>query len=172
MGNLDLANSPLVPFSEQWIPNLCKWIQCLDDLIYWSGNTFHEQGFSPTSFRKHLEDPSILPLGQRDNKGQLIAYGEIVKKNKLHRLNLCRIIVHPDQRGQGIGYQFCKSLVHICMSLGSYESVRLNVLEKNKRALSCYLSLGFSKIAVLPKARKVGRIEQDVIIMSKSLKKE
>lgn len=171
MGNLDLTNSPLLPFSEQWIPDLCKWIKCLDDLIYWSGNTFHEQGFSPSSLRDHLDNQYILPLVQLDNEGRLIAYGEIVKKNKLHRLNLCRIIVHPDQRGLGIGYQFCKSLIHICLSLGSYESVRLNVLEKNKRALSCYLSLGFIKIGVLPKARKVGRIEQDVIIMSKSLKK-
>ncbi len=170
MNPLDFSKSQkLITFSSSWIPTLVGWIKNPEDLVYWAGNTFLGQGFSPQSFKMHLKDKNIFPYSKLDSDGNLVAYGEIVRKNKENRLNLCRIIVHPEKRSRGIGKLFCISLIEKSISLGSYESLRLNVLSKNKPALHCYTSLGFKTIGVIPKARRVGHREEDLIIMSKKL---
>ncbi len=159
----------LVPFSLVWIPTLCQWVQSLEDLVYWSGNTFAGKKFTQNTLLQHLRNKNISPFACLDRNRKLLAYGEIVSKINEDRLNLCRIIVHPDKRGQGIGKRFCKLLVEKSQSMHSYPCIRLNVLHVNKPAIACYSGLGFEKIGVLPKARRIGNRMLDLVIMSKNL---
>ena len=159
----------VVPFSDVWVPTLCSWIKNLNDLVYWSGNTFSKQSFTTKIFSDHLRKAEISPFAGLNDKGTLVAYGEIVRNKCEDRLNLCRIIVHPNQRGRGIGKRFTKVLIDKIQVMESCKSVRLNVLSSNHRAIACYSSLGFKKYGIIPRARRVGKTELDLIIMSKTL---
>lgn len=159
----------LVPFRHEWAPSLCEWIQDLKELAFWSGKTFIGQEFSASAVIKHLKNKNIISCAGLDRSSNIIAYGEIVKKDSHNRLNFCRIIIHPNKRGQGLGKLFIHALVEKSKTLGSYSSIRLNVLSGNKPAIFCYSALGFKKIGKLPQARIVGNQLHDLIIMAQPL---
>ena len=161
--------SKLVPFTQRWIPSLCSWIKTRDELIYWSGNTFLGKKFGPETFRSHLKTSGIFPFASLDENGELLAYGEIVRKIKEVRVTLCRIIVHPDKRAQGMGKKFSQSLIEKSAIFKPCECIRLNVLSDNKPAISCYFALGFKTIGLVPKARRIGPKQLDLLIMSKTV---
>ena len=48
--------STTTPFHLKWIPDVYSWIQNSLEMIYWSGQTFIEQGFTLTNFK---ESPSL-----------------------------------------------------------------------------------------------------------------
>ena len=89
----------LFPFSPVLTPTLCRWIRNIDDLVYWSGNTFAGKKFSEQTFLQHLRNKDISPFASLDENGNLLAYGEIVRKINENRLHLCRIIVDPQKKG-------------------------------------------------------------------------
>ncbi|MAE53007.1 MAG: hypothetical protein CMI20_02725 [Opitutae bacterium] len=162
----------LIPFSPVLTPTLCRWIRNIDDLVYWSGNTFAGKKFSEQTFLQHLRNKDISPFASLDVNGNLLAYGEIVRKINENRLHLCRIIVDPQKRGQGLGKRFCKLLIEKPRSTGSYKRIMINVLSENKPAIACYSSLGFQKIGLRPKARRIGNRMLDLVIMSKNLEQQ
>lgn len=159
----------LIQFKNEWIPELFSWINNQRELVLWSGNTFAAENFTHQSIHQHLQQNDISPYAILDDNKSLLAYGEIVRRKKEGRLNLCRVIIHPLYRGKGIGKIFCRLLLEKCMTYSGYNCVRLNVIRNNWPAVSCYSSLGFKKIGVFPKARKLGGIELDLLIMSKPL---
>lgn len=158
----------LIPFDKEMSSQLCQWIRNEKELVFWSGNTFGGKSFSVQAMHIHLRNTMILPYSVNDSNGDLLAYGEIVKKD-YNRINLCRIIVNPKNRGMGLGRLFGQLLLEECKSFRTYKCVRLNLLKGNTAAIRCYLSLGFRQIGRVSKARKIGSEEVDLIIMSKSL---
>ena len=158
----------LTPFAKEMGSELCRWIRNEKELVYWSGNTFRGKSFSEQAMHIHLRNKMIFPYSIKDHYGNLLAYGEIVKKDH-NRINLCRIIVNPKNRGMGVGRLFGQLLLEECKTFTSYKSVRLNLLKGNTAAIRCYLSLGFRQIGRVSRARKIGSEEVDLIIMSKSI---
>ena len=161
--------STTTPFHLKWIPDVHSWIQNSVEMIYWSGQTFLEQGFTETEFKNHLNSKRILPYARVDKNENILCYAEIVKTQNLGFLNLCRVIVRPDLRGKGLGKTFCKSLMDQAILMNGYRSIRLNVLECNQPAISCYQSLGFKISQRLPQTRQIKNASYDVVVMTKSL---
>ena len=161
--------STTTPFHPKWIPDVHSWIQNSVEMIYWSGQTFLEQGFTLTNFKSHLNSKRILPYARVDKNENILCYAEIVRTQKLGFVNLCRVIVRPDLRGKGLGKTFCKSLMDQAILMNGYRSIRLNVLECNQPAISCYQSLGFKISQRLPQARQIKNASYDVVVMTKSL---
>jgi ribosomal protein S18 acetylase RimI-like enzyme len=161
--------STTTPFHLKWIPDVHSWIHNSVEMIYWSGQTFVEQGFTLTNFRCHLNSKRISPYARVDKDENILCYAEIVRTPKLGFVNLCRVIVRPDLRGKGLGKTFCKSLIDQSILMNGYRSIRLNVLECNQPAISCYQSLGFKISQRLPHARQIKNETYNVVVMTKSL---
>ena len=157
------------PFLLKWIPDVYNWIQNSVEMIYWSGETFVDQGFTLTNFKSHLDSKRILPYARVDKDENILCYAEIVRTQKLGFVNLCRVIVRPDLRGKGLGKTFCKSLMDQPILMNGYRWIRLNVLECNQPAISCYQSLGFKISQRLPHPRQIKNKTYDVFVMTKSL---
>ncbi|NDH15826.1 MAG: hypothetical protein EBY48_01840 [Opitutae bacterium] len=134
-----LEASITTSFNNKWIPDVYSWIKSFDEMIYWSGQTFLDQGFSLTNFTNHINSDRILPYAR----------------------------VCP--RGKGLGKIFCKSLMDQVSLLDGFHSVRLNVLESNQTAISCYHSLGFKISQRLPNARQIKNKTYGVVVMTKDL---
>jgi RimJ/RimL family protein N-acetyltransferase len=161
--------STTIPFELKWVPDVYSWIQNSVEMIYWSGQTFLDQGFTLTNFKSHLNSKRIIPYARVDKDENILCYAEIVQTQKLGFINLCRVIVRPDLRGKGLGKIFCRSLIDHTILIHKYHSIQLNVLECNQPAISCYQSLGFKISQRLPHARQIKNTTYDVVVMTKSL---
>ena len=164
-----LEASITTSFNNKWIPDVYSWIKSFDEMIYWSGQTFLDQGFSLTNFTNHINSDRILPYARVCPNQKILCYAEIVPNPRLGCINLCRVIVKPDLRGKGLGKIFCKSLMDQVSLLDGFHSVRLNVLESNQTAISCYHSLGFKISQRLPNARQIKNKTYGVVVMTKDL---
>ena len=90
-----------INFPKSSLQELLSWVEDEDDLILWSGNTF-ENAFSRPIFLHHLERENLDSFAYVNQKNELFAYGEIVR-TKPKIATICRVIVHPEKRGMGIG---------------------------------------------------------------------
>ena len=161
------AQSSLSPVGKEEVNTLVSWIRNEEDLSLWSGNTFRD-GFSAHKMRLHLNRTDLDSFASLDKKRKLLCYADIVRKEK-RTCVLCRVIVHPDHRRQGLGKAFCKDLLNWAKDSGRYSRIHLNTFGHNKAALTCYESLGFQTVKVEPKCRKVGGQLRDLVVMAKSL---
>ena len=161
------AQSSLSPVGKEEVNTLVSWIRNEEDLSLWSGNTFRD-GFSAHKMRLHLNRTDLDSFASLDKKSKLLCYADIVRKEKRTGV-LCRVIVHPDHRRQGLGKAFCGDLLNWAKKSGRYSRIHLNTFGHNKAALTCYEALGFHTVKVEPKCRKVGGQLRDLVIMAKSL---
>lgn len=164
-----IIESTTVQFTPKWIPDVYDWIKNMEELLYWSGNTFLKNGFSIKSFKDHLTQKKIMPYARVDGQQNILAYGEIVRHQNSQHANLCRIIVRPTLRKKGIGTAFCKSLIDESAKTKAFQSIGLNVLECNLPAVACYHSLGFKIIRRILGARKIEGKAYDLVVMSKNI---
>lgn len=147
---------------------LVSWVKTEQDLALWSGNTFRN-GFSRLTMERHLKRSDLDSFAYLDEKKNLLCYADIVRKDSRTAV-LCRVIVHPNHRRKGLGKEFCKDLLQWAKNNGNYLEVHLNTLGRNKPALACYESLGFTTLLIKPNCRKVCGQWQDLVIMALHLK--
>lgn len=146
---------------------MLSWIQSESDRVLWSGNSFID-GLNLLSFQKHLRREDLLAFQLLDKSKIINGYGEIILKSK-KQATLCRIIVAPRIRGEGIGKYLCENLISEIRKLKDIKEVSLNTLTCNKAAMACYKSLGFSNLGIKKKCRKIGNSWHDLIYMSLQL---
>jgi ribosomal protein S18 acetylase RimI-like enzyme len=72
----------------------------------------------------------------------VVGFGQVLPRadNVVH---LCRLIVDPAFRGQGMGRYLCIALMNMGTSKYQADHFTLNVCESNTAALRLYRSLGF-----------------------------
>jgi RimJ/RimL family protein N-acetyltransferase len=162
------SNSRLSPVGEEEVNTLASWIRNKEDLHLWSGNTF-SSGFSSRKMQLHLNRSDLDSFAYLNQEKKLLCYADIVRKEK-HMGVLCRVIVHPDHRRQGLGKAFCCDLLNWAKDYGNYLKIHLNTFGHNKAALACYNALGFRTVSVEPKCRKVKGELQDLVVMTANLK--
>ena len=156
-----------INFPKSSLHELLSWIEDEDDLILWSGNTF-ENAFSRLIFLHHLERKNLNSFAYVNHKNELFAYGEIVR-TKPKIATICRVIVHPEKRGMGIGQKFCKELIDWIKKKDVFNWISLNTLRNNLSAYQCYNKLGFHEVNVQPQARFLNGSWQDLIIMRRKI---
>ena len=156
-----------INFPKSSLKELLSWIEDEDDLVLWSGNTF-EKAFSRPIFLNHLKRGNLNSFAFVNHKNELFAYGEIVQ-TKPKIATICRVIVHPEKRGLGIGQKFCQKLICWIQKKDEFNWISLNTLRNNLRAYHCYNNLGFHEVKVQPKARFLNGSWQDLIIMRKKI---
>lgn len=128
--------------SESDINRLMSWFPDERSVNIWGGPNFRYP-LTPTTFQEDTHwrdmDSYILVRPQRD----MIAFGQMYERHG--RINLARLVVVPDQRGQGLG----TSLVALLMDRGRetfpLEEFSLYVYHDNHAAKACYASAGFEE---------------------------
>jgi RimJ/RimL family protein N-acetyltransferase len=161
------SEARISPVGREEVHALVSWIRNEEDLDLWSGNTFRN-GFSTGKMQLHLNRTDLDSFAYLDKNKNLLCYADIVRKEKRTGI-LCRVIVHPDHRRQGLGKAFCKDLLSWAKDNGNYLSIHLNTFGHNKAALACYEALGFHTVSIKPKCREVGGELQDLIVMAANL---
>lgn len=156
-----------INFPKSSLQELLSWVEDEGDLILWSGNTF-EKAFTRPIFLNHLKRENLNSFAYVNHKNELFAYGEIVQ-TKPKIATICRVIVHPEKRGVGIGQKFCKELIDWIQKKNAFNWISLNTLRNNLRAYHCYNKLGFHEVKVQPQARFINGSWQDLIIMRKKI---
>ena len=83
--------------------------------------------------------------------------------------SICRVIVNPKFRGQGLGSLFCETLVKNIKSKKNIRTISLNTLATNKQAIACYQKVGFQIKAKKQSSIKVGTRYLNTVIMEKTI---
>ena len=161
------VKSNLSSVGKEEVKTLVSWIRTREDLALWSGNTF-QKGFSAGKMQLHLQRTDLNSFAYLDKRKTLLCYADIARREKKTGV-LCRVIVHPEHRRRGVGKAFCRDLLLWAKQYGNYSRIHLNTFGHNKAALACYTALGFKKVSVETKCRRVNGELQDLVVMAANL---
>ena len=124
------------------IDHLMSWFPSERSVDIWGGPKFRYP-FTPETFREDVCWQNMDTYCLVDAAGEMLAFGQIYERHG--RINLARLVVSPNRRGQGIGRQ----LVVLLMEQGRKSIPRpeysLYVYRDNHPAKACYAGLGFEE---------------------------
>lgn len=127
---------------ESDINHLMSWFPDKRSVDIWGGPNFRYP-FTPMTFQEDAHWREMDTYSLADPSGQMLAFGQFYERHG--RINLARLVVAPDRRGEGLG----KHLVALLMDRGRetfpLEEFSLYVYHDNHAAVSCYTSLGFEE---------------------------
>ena len=125
---------------ESDFDDLMGWFDVAAEVSRWGGPKFRFP-FTRETFLNDCHWPEMASFSLRDPADQLCAFGQLYDRNC--RINLARLVVRPDRRGQGLGRRLITMLMSVGPTLYSLDEFSLFVLRDNVPALECYKSLGF-----------------------------
>ncbi|WP_226704593.1 GNAT family N-acetyltransferase [Microbulbifer elongatus] len=144
---LDMSmTTNLIPFDEDFIPEIMSWVDSEQACRLWAGSWF-EYPFNRQSFSRDCRWQDLPTYVLQDDNGQLLAFGQYY--NRLDCCHLARLIVSPKSRGAGIGKQLVAKLVSYGSGELKLQRASLFVLKSNPLALALYEKLGF-RISAYP----------------------
>ena len=98
--------------------------------------------------------------------GKLLGACSIVNIDKRNETGEARIFIgNPKFWNQGYGREGMILLLDYAFNVINLNNVRLSVNEINDRAVKAYQKIGFKEAGRIRKARVVGRVEYDLVIM-------
>ncbi len=122
------------------IDAVMSWFGTEHDVLSWGGPKFRYP-FTAETFRKDCHFPQMNSFGLFDDDGALLAFGQLYDRNG--RINLARLVVRPERRGEGLGQRLVEELMAIGPTLLPLTQFSLFVNRDNTPALRCYQALGF-----------------------------
>ena len=124
------------------IERLMAWFPTERSIDIWGGPKFRYP-FTATTFHEDVRWREMSSYCGRDVDGKMLAFGQLYERHG--RINLARLVVSPQHRGQGIG----KQLIELLMAKGreefSLDEFSLYVYEDNLAARACYATVGFEE---------------------------
>ncbi len=103
-----------------------------------------EQRWSREAWAEELGNQARLVLARHDLRDALIGVATFSAAGDV--VDLLRVIVHPDQRGRGIGSSLIRTGMEWAKAIGAHRML-LEVRPDNKRALKVYSKLGFEQLS-------------------------
>ncbi|TWI54982.1 acetyltransferase (GNAT) family protein [Pseudomonas duriflava] len=139
---------------------LATWVSDAEACVRWAG----PQLLYPFSID---ELPALLKVpGESfcltDDEDRLLAFGQY-RRVPPHTIHLCRIIVAPEMRRQGLARQLCQRLIQRGVQMTGASKVTLRVYRDNVAAQAVYRQLGFVPVALPGEEQVIGmrlRLEQ------------
>jgi ribosomal protein S18 acetylase RimI-like enzyme len=125
---------------------LMRWFPDAASTRIWGGPSFR----FPFNFETFVADtrwPSMSSWCLRDG-AEMLAFGQYY--DRYHRMNLARLAVHPERRGQGIGKLLLASLMEEAVRAMDLAEFSLFVYRDNEAAIRCYTAMGFRKSTCPP----------------------
>ena len=119
---------------------LMRWVPDEQSVKVWGGPNFRFP-YDRDSFVADCHWPEMPSYALCDPEGQFAAFGQFY--NRHERINLARLIAHPNRRGEGIGQRLVRLLMEIGAGQFELDEFSLYVYRDNAPALNCYQGLGF-----------------------------
>ena len=126
--------------NEADIESLMTWFATEFDVKVWGGPKFRFP-FTRESFIEDVRFHDMATFVLRDAGNAMVAFGQLY--NRHERINLARLVVRKDRRGQGLGKALIEELMQAGAALLPLAEFSLFVYRDNKPALECYRSMGF-----------------------------
>ncbi len=132
----------LIVASESDIKSLMLWFPTGRSVDIWGGPRFRYP-FTPETFQEDVRWRDMDTYCLVDSSLEMLAFGQFYERHE--RINLARLVVSPDRRGQGVG----TTLVRLLMEQGRKSipgrEYSLYVYRDNHAAKACYVGLGFEE---------------------------
>jgi ribosomal protein S18 acetylase RimI-like enzyme len=122
------------------IDELMAWFPDAKAIKVWGGPHFRYP-FSRDTFHDDCRWRDMATFCVRDPQERFTAFGQFYAKHE--RINLARLVVHPDLRSRGIGKRLVAMLMQFGRTLMPLDEYSLFVYRDNTPALKCYESMGF-----------------------------
>ena len=117
-----------------------SWFPDRASLQSWSGPNFRYP-FTQLSFKQDLKLDTLHSKALLGAAEHLLAFGQFYQR--LGRCHLGRLVVNPDNRGQGLIGELIEQLIAIGVPALNADSSSLFVLKDNQSALLAYRKSGF-----------------------------
>jgi ribosomal protein S18 acetylase RimI-like enzyme len=134
----------LEPFEDRHAPTIIGWPQSVKESRWWAGPAT-TWPLDPSVMERWHADPDVHPYVLSE-RGAVIGYGELWVDAEEQEVELARLIVAPDRRGQGVGRRLVRLLLHEARDTG-YPYAFLRVFPENRAGIACYLRSGFAQVS-------------------------
>jgi len=150
----------LVPCTREHLTQLLGWIDSAALNLQRAGPTFDDP-LTLEQLTRHLAQPAVRGFALLQ-AGRMVGYGELVLCGA-GEYRLCRILIGPDWRGQGLGRCLVQSLMTLACRTLEARCLTLAVFSHNRAALACYQGLGFEPYAEEPAACELAGESWDLL---------
>jgi len=130
----------LVEAQERDLQELMSWFRSAGEVDRWGGPRFRYP-FTGKTFRKDCHWGRMPSYRLNSPAGEFSAFGQMYQR--YGRINLARLVVHPDLRGAGVGKRLLAALMETGPALFVADEFSLFCYRHNSAALGCYRSMGF-----------------------------
>lgn len=131
-------------FSPQDTASIISWPQSIKEARWWAGPQTSWPIPTETVQRWHA-DPDVHPY-MLSNRATLLGYGELWVDASEQEVELARLIVRPEQRGQGLGVSLVRLLLEEAKRT-DYPRAFLRLFPDNHPAITCYRRAGFTVVS-------------------------
>ena len=129
------------PFPAELANVVSGWAQTEEEVLMWCGAK--SAPVTADQIRAWADEEWTEPFGlYRDE--QLVGYGELWVDDEEAEVELARLIIDPNARGQGLGQYLANELARLARS--RHPQVMLRVHPDNLAALRCYATAGFEPV--------------------------
>jgi len=122
------------------VDELMSWFPAATDVMVWGGPTFRYP-FTRNTFFEDVHWGRMTAFSLRDPSGKFAAFGQVYER--IGRINLARLVVHPEMRGGGVGKRLVDMVMTASRGLFACDEYSLFVYRDNAAAYECYRSMGF-----------------------------
>ncbi|MEM6512599.1 MAG: GNAT family N-acetyltransferase [Pseudomonadota bacterium] len=133
------------------IDTLMTWFPDAASIRHWSGPDF-DYPFDRDSFHRDCKWRDIDSYCL-ESHGTLQGFGQVYPRD--NRVNLARLVIHPQARGSGLGQQLISALIREGQQTLGLDEAGLFVYRSNAAAWCCYRAAGFD-VAPMPEDVDLG----------------
>ena len=134
----------LEPFRAAHAREVAGWAATAEEARRWGGQAV-VWPVAASVFSAWHADPGVRPF-VLVHRGILLGYGEVWIDAEEREVELARIIVRPERRGQGLGRLLVTLLLEQAAATG-YQAAFVRVAPENAAALACYRRAGFTPVS-------------------------
>ena len=138
------SSDSLEPFRAAHAREVAGWAATVEEARRWGGQAV-VWPVAASVFSAWHADPGVRPF-VLIRSGELLGYGEVWIDEEEREVELGRIIVRPERRGQGLGRLLVTLLLGQAAQTG-YQAAFVRVAPGNAAALACYRRAGFTPVS-------------------------
>ncbi|PMO47317.1 GNAT family N-acetyltransferase [Vibrio splendidus] len=136
---------------------IVTWFTSLEDYVLWGGRTFgwplEATSIIERSQEPHVELYTFSTPSTNSNANELLGFMEFQRMSD-SELRFCRVAIHPNQRGKGLGQSMIESALEAAKKIPDVTTISLAVFKQNHGAKRCYDKAGFQVVNKEPSVKE------------------